>query len=720
MKRFIKNICCLALVATMFSSSITVYAYTSAELSKIRQSEEAMVLYSLGNEDLEYYVSKSAAESTNASNVSYKTENEYKIAGAEAGRRSGITEGIDDYYETKFPSEDNAKKTLEKISDETILKENKIALTDTNKQVFIDAYRANYLDAYNIAEYELAGYFFGKLKAESDLVRNQSYPKAPSLEESFALAEKLIFTSYNVKSTDAYGMYFEEAYTKAYEVTYVTIDETPEVAYTYGKLKGYETAERINNELVAGESFSTKMDEYKKSSAYKSERSKFILGLSANNTNGLNEKYDDGFNAGVEEYSVEVLGGSTSGESGEAGETGTSLIYQSGLNDGQTVGKQVAEVYAKNYFINHKAYDVDAAYNDYINTVDFTVNYRLNLLPKDYSDGFLAGVKEGFYSAYEETYLLMQSNIAVISKTVQLPTQGDLTAEYIVEAPSTDLSVSFSLDFGYGNFFDESFVKVYDTGRFWEHDSTRYTAYSNAYKVEVYNNSTGVRQDYITLKQPMNITFTHDLGENVGVYKVVGSQLRYIHTEVDNVDGTTVFATIPAGKYYGGTYVLLADEKLPKVKDIANNWNYSGLDTYSRRGWLPTTSDGYAKPENNITRAQFAFMLERNANKYNEVVAKPVNYADENKFYGYNNAINYCVSKGYMTVDSENRFRPQDTISYAEVETILQRALGYSVPFSTVDKKMQTLNFHKSKYATNKKSPITISETVFTLLDIYQ
>ncbi len=717
MKKLLKNICCLALVTTMIGSSVTVFAYTTDELNTISKSNEAVTLYALGNKDLEYYVSKSFASSTASSTIKYESEVDYKNAGAKEGRRSGITTSIAEYYDTKFPSEENAVKALSKVTDETILKENKIGTTDPFASAFLRAYKDNFVDAYSIAEYELAGYYFGELRAESELLRYFNYTTKPSVSDLYETVKGSIFTSYGVKATDNYATYFEAAFKKGFELTYTKEDEGYDLAYVYGRAVGFETASRITSDLKEYEDFDAELDRYKNSSAYRVERSNFIIGLSSSSNTEISKKYDEGFEAGVEEFKNgnESTGDETSSEEGILNK-----VELAGNIAGYEVGAEVAEVYAKNHFINHKPYDVDVAYLDYTNTVDINLKYRLDLLPLDYQNGFMSGLVEGFYISYQTAYLELQNNKTEVSTYVQLPTQGDLFAEYVVKAPSTDLLVDFTLDFGYGNFFNESFVKVYDNGRFWEHDATRYTAYSNSYNVEVYSNISGVKQNYITLKQPMIMSFTHDLGENVGIYKVVGNQLRYIHTEVDYTTGDRVYATIPAGKYFGGTYVLLADEKMPVVNDIKNNWNYSGLDTYSRRGWLPTTAQGYAKPENNITRAQFAFMLERNVNKNNELVVKPVDYADENKFYGYNNAINYCVSKGYLTVDSENKFRPLDTISYAEVESVLQRVLGYNVAFSTVDGKMQSLNFHKSKYSSNKNSKITISETVFTLLDIFQ
>lgn len=711
MKKLIKNVACLTLATTMFLSSTNyVYAYTTDELLLIRDSKESTALFAIGNDDLEYYVSKSDAENSKKNIISYANQKEYQNAGKNEGRRAGIKAGIDEFYDGRFPKTSDATDSLAKKSDAKILAENKISVYDQFKDVFLASYKENYLDAYSMADYELAGYYFGEAYAEKDLIRYDLYSPKPALTEVYKVASKDLFTSYGVKATDNYADSFQAGFSKGYELTYTKDDANLDIVYRLGKTAGYEKALEIKSTLKPFEDLKTELETYVKSSTYRTEKTKFLSGFNGDSNLGeLEDKFDEGFKEGANS----VLTGST-------GETGEVIFSAAGKVDGDDIGSKAATTYAKSDYIYHKSLDAESAYNDYMSKVDFDQRYRLYMLPSDYVAAFKAAVYDSFITTYNATYLTLKGDTIKESQFIQLPTNGDLIAPHQIVTSSKEIGASFGVDFGAANFFDKSYVNVVDTGRFWDYNTAKYTAYSNAYKVEVYNESTGVKQDFIKLKQPMLIAFTHDLGENVGVYKVEGNQLKYLHTKVENKEYKVVYTEIPAGKYYGGTYVLLADENIKKVKDITTNWNYDGLETYNRRGWLPITADGYAKPDTNITRAQFAFMLERNLNKSNTVVAQPVNFADANKFNGYTNAINYCVSKGYFTVGSDKKFRPQDTMSYAEVETVLNRALGYSVPFSTIDASMQNTAFHKSKYSSNKKSPITISEAIYSLMYVFQ
>ncbi len=715
MKKILKNIGCFTLAIAMLTTNIQyVYAYTTDDLMVIKKSDEATVLYILKNKDLELYVSESDAEKNNTSQVTYKSSEEYANAGTQEGRRAGITQSIDDYNINTQPSESKAKKALDKISDTEILKQNKISSTDANKDLFLENYKVGYLDAYNIAQYQLAGYYFGQYRGKADLVVYFEYTTKPSVATAYGNASSSVFSAYGVSANDTYAKTFEEAFKTGYEYAYQGEKENSQVAFEIGKIAGLAAAERVQNTLKSGEEFEGAMNYYISSAEYRTERSYLLSDFASyENYSELVAQYDAGFTQGVSEFS----GGSSYSTSGDS-------LLDSGTAAGQTSGQMVGEAYAKNDYAKNLNFDEERAYSDYMSTTDLNNKYKLYLMPAQYVEGFKTGFEEGFKSGYTNVYLTYKSDTVNASKFIQLPSEGDLVAEHTVVADSQSLDVTMTLDFGFGNFFDESFVSVYDTGRSYMHDKTRYTAYSNIYEVDVYSNVGGVKQDYIKLKEPMTISFTHDLGENVGVYKLVGNQLRYMHTEVnqelsEETGALNVYATVPAGKYYGGTYVLLADEQVKKVRDIQNNWNYSGLDTYNRRGWLPVKNE-LATPESNITRAQLAFMLERNLNKENIIVKQPVSYNDQNKFYGYDNAINYCVTYGYMTVDGNNNFRPMDPVSYAELETILTRALGYKVSFATYDTKMKNELFHKSNYSVSPKKYITKSETVYTLLSIFQ
>lgn len=105
-------------------------------------------------------------------------------------------------------------------------------------------------------------------------------------------------------------------------------------------------------------------------------------------------------------------------------------------------------------------------------------------------------------------------------------------------------------------------------------------------------------------------------------------------------------------------------------------------------GILKGYEDGTFKPENPITRAEFAAVIVRamglesaaklinNPTKFKDVTA---NYAWA---YGY---INIASSKGIIKGDPDGNFRPGDKVSYAEAVTMLLRAAGWDAACSQMD-----------------------------------
>lgn len=105
-------------------------------------------------------------------------------------------------------------------------------------------------------------------------------------------------------------------------------------------------------------------------------------------------------------------------------------------------------------------------------------------------------------------------------------------------------------------------------------------------------------------------------------------------------------------------------------------------------GILKGYEDGTFKPENPITRAEFAAVIVRamglesaaklinNPTKFPDVTA---NYAWA---YGY---INIASSKGIIKGDPDGKFRPGDKVSYAEAITMLLRAAGWDAACSQMD-----------------------------------
>lgn len=102
-------------------------------------------------------------------------------------------------------------------------------------------------------------------------------------------------------------------------------------------------------------------------------------------------------------------------------------------------------------------------------------------------------------------------------------------------------------------------------------------------------------------------------------------------------------------------------------------------------GILTGYEDGSLKLENNITRAEFATLAVRLLNRDGEVAnyKKDTIFSDVKKESWASGYINIAVEEGLITGYEDETFRPQQSITYAEILAILVRALGYDDKIDT-------------------------------------
>jgi hypothetical protein len=122
--------------------------------------------------------------------------------------------------------------------------------------------------------------------------------------------------------------------------------------------------------------------------------------------------------------------------------------------------------------------------------------------------------------------------------------------------------------------------------------------------------------------------------------------------------------------------------------DVTATTQTGPVEKLSALGIIKGYADGTFKPENPITRAEFAAVIVRamgletaaklinSPTKFSDVTA---NYAWA---YGY---INIASAKGIVKGDPDGRFRPSDKVSFAEAITMLLHAGGWDAACSTMD-----------------------------------
>ena len=106
-----------------------------------------------------------------------------------------------------------------------------------------------------------------------------------------------------------------------------------------------------------------------------------------------------------------------------------------------------------------------------------------------------------------------------------------------------------------------------------------------------------------------------------------------------------------------------------------NHWAASQIDILSDQGVIVGYPDGTFKPDDNVTRAEFASMAIKALGQEHAKVAQPVNFTDITPDYWAYDAIQKALFFDLISSDTSSIFRPDDNVSRAEATTVSVNAL---------------------------------------------
>ena len=111
--------------------------------------------------------------------------------------------------------------------------------------------------------------------------------------------------------------------------------------------------------------------------------------------------------------------------------------------------------------------------------------------------------------------------------------------------------------------------------------------------------------------------------------------------------------------------------------DVANtHWAYSEIQTLTEQGVIVGYPDGTFKPDENVTRAEFASMAIKALGQEHTTVAQPVNFTDINPTFWAYDAIQKALYFDLISCPQEGQpFRPADTVTRAESISVAVNAL---------------------------------------------
>ncbi|MEH2348288.1 MAG: S-layer homology domain-containing protein [Nostoc sp.] len=137
--------------------------------------------------------------------------------------------------------------------------------------------------------------------------------------------------------------------------------------------------------------------------------------------------------------------------------------------------------------------------------------------------------------------------------------------------------------------------------------------------------------------------------------------------------------------------------------DVSSNyWASQFIQQLSQRGVIAGFPDGSFRPEEAVTRAQFAAMVNKAFQKSQQ--RSPINFADVPSNYWASSAIQQAYTIGFLSGYPGNRFEPNQAIPRQQVLVSLANGLEYS-PSGNTESTLQYFN-DASTIASYARSPI--------------
>jgi len=126
--------------------------------------------------------------------------------------------------------------------------------------------------------------------------------------------------------------------------------------------------------------------------------------------------------------------------------------------------------------------------------------------------------------------------------------------------------------------------------------------------------------------------------------------------------------------------VILAFAAIPAMADYPdvpdNHWAASQIKLLSEQGVIVGYPDGTFKPDDNVTRAEFAAMAIRALGQQHTKVAQPVHFSDINEEYWAYEDIQKALYFDLISCEKSGElFRPEDSVSRAESLSVAVNAL---------------------------------------------
>lgn len=289
--------------------------------------------------------------------------------------------------------------------------------------------------------------------------------------------------------------------------------------------------------------------------------------------------------------------------------------------------------------------------------------FEFNLMyqPEKYRDSFISGFWDGYSKGYTDTYKEV-SQTSNETKTVSqtIPISG---------ATLMSLDGAMAVTIKPGTYYKPVILKIDTLNDSLYSFDKNYISASNYYKISLINPNNNAFNN----ESKIELSFEYYGGKKGGVYKMQNGQWQYMDSTRD--DSSIAIMVNPRNLLAeGSVYAVMLNEEVKTFHDIRGHWAKDEIETLIRRNIIYGYTDNTFKAENKITRAEFLTLLSR-VYKWQlpTYTANTMQFKDYASFGNRNNIISYALAHGYINGYPDNTFRPNDHISYRELEIIMRR-----------------------------------------------
>lgn len=198
-----------------------------------------------------------------------------------------------------------------------------------------------------------------------------------------------------------------------------------------------------------------------------------------------------------------------------------------------------------------------------------------------------------------------------------------------------------------------------------------------------------------------------------GIYKRAYERWHYVYTTTED---KLLSTDLDTGVYKNSEYGVFIDQNYVMPSDISFNWAFKEIYTAIRRHHVPQFQK--FRPDESITRVDLADMIYRTLSYRSAAKTNPAIPSDVEKLAYGKGSVQYCLAKGYMTMDRFGNFAPLKKVTYTDFEQVMKRI--YKKDFSIAEMANTELKtkYHRSDYITKATPYISRAEVVYAL-DMY-